>query len=208
MSDTDTPNSDTVAFTAMKDGSRDDYLMLQEKEHRYIEGTADRLLDELRRQGETSMEGYQITRLDHALQSATRAYRDGADADWIVATLLHDIGDGLAPTNHDKFAAAILKPYVREECAWVVEHHGTFQMIYYMHHYGGDPNQREQFKDHPGYQTCIDFCERWDQSSFDPDYDQLDLAFFEPMVRDVFARKPHDPAFMQPGVYAGLPQLA
>lgn len=181
--------------------------MLQEAEHAYINGTADRLLAELRRQGEETLEGYKITRLDHALQSATRAHREGADIDWVVSTLLHDIGDGLAPTNHDKFAAAILKPFVREECTWVVEHHGTFQMVYYMHHYGGDPNQREQFSDSPHYQTCVDFCERWDQSSFDPDYDQEDLAFFEPMVRDVFSRKPHDPANMKPGQALGLPPL-
>ncbi len=205
MSDDTSRQSETVGFKAMKDGTRDDYLMLQKKEHIYNEGTAERLLAELRRQGDVSMEGYKITRLDHALQSATRAHRDGADVDWVVSTLLHDIGDGLAPTNHDKFAAAILKPYVREECAWVVEHHGTFQMIYYIHHYGGDPNQREQFKDHPGYQTCVDFCERWDQSSFDPDYDQEGLAFFEPMVRDVFSRKPHDAAVMKSGEYFGLP---
>ena len=196
--------TDLVSFTAMKDGTRDDYLLLQEKEHAYISGTADRLLDELRRQGEETLEGYRITRLDHALQAATRAHEDGADIDWVVSALLHDIGDGLAPTNHDKFAAAILAPYVREECCWVVEHHGTFQMIYYMHHYGGDPNQREQFKDHGAYQACVDFCERWDQSSFDPDYPQKPLEFFEPMVREVFARKPHDPAHTCPGEYRGL----
>lgn len=197
-------HEDKVSFTAMKDGTRDEYLMLQRHEHEYNKGTADRLLAELSRQGEETLEGYQITRLDHALQSATRAYNEGADIDWIVSALLHDIGDGLAPTNHDKFAATILKPYVREECCWVVEHHGTFQMVYYMHHYGGDPNQRDQFKDHPGYQTCIDFCERWDQSSFDPEYPQRELSFFEPMVREVFSRTPHDPAIMQPGVYLGL----
>ncbi|MEE9315201.1 MAG: HD domain-containing protein [Rhizobiaceae bacterium] len=199
-------SSKTVSFTQMKDGTRQDYAMLAEMEHAYIEGTATRLLAELKRQGDETIEGYKITRLDHALQSATRAHRDGADIDWVVSTLLHDIGDGLAPTNHDKFAAAILKPYVREECAWVVEHHGTFQMIYYMHHYGGDPNQREQFKDHPSYQTCIDFCERWDQSSFDPDYPQEKLTFFEPMVREVFARKPHNETTIKPNIALGLPE--
>lgn len=197
--------SNTVSFTQMKDGTREEYALLQEAEHRYMEGTADRLLAELRRQGEETLEGYQITRLDHALQSATRAYRDGADIDWVVSALLHDIGDGLAPANHDKFAAAILKPYVREECAWVVENHGVFQMVYYMHHYGGDPNQREQFKDNPYYNSCVEFCERWDQSSFDPAYQQEALEFFEPLVRDVFARKPHAIEFTQPGVVRGLP---
>jgi predicted HD phosphohydrolase len=195
----------TVSFTAMKDGTREDYLLLQPLEHDYARGTADRLLAELKRQGAESMEGYQVSRLDHALQAATRAFNDGADADWIVSTLLHDIGDGLAPTNHDKFAAEILRPYVREECTWVVAHHGTFQMVYYLHHYGGDPNQRQQFKNHPSYQACVDFCERWDQSSFDPDYQQKPLGFFEPMVREVFSRKPHDPAHLRAGECPGLP---
>ncbi len=204
----DGSDKSTVSFTQMKQGTAEDYALLAQKEHAYIAGTADRLLSELERQGAETMEGYQISRLDHALQSATRALRDGADDDWVVSTLLHDIGDGLAPANHDKFAAAILKPYVREECAWVVEHHGTFQMIYYMHHYGGDPNQREQFRGHPSYQTCVDFCERWDQSSFDPHYDQEPLAVFEPVLRRVFARSPHDPAHMMPGVVKGLPPAA
>ncbi|MEM7301529.1 MAG: peptidase [Pseudomonadota bacterium] len=198
----------TVSFSQMKDGTKDDYVLLQDLEHDYVSGTAERLLSELKRQGDESLSGYKITRLDHALQSATRAYNDGADIDWVVSTLLHDIGDGLAPTNHDKFAAEVLRPYVREECTWVVEQHGTFQMVYYMHHYGGDPNQREKFKDHPGYQTCVEFCERWDQSSFDPNYQQKDLDFFAPMVREVFARNPHDVAHMRPGEYSGLPRAA
>ncbi len=197
----------TVSFSQMKDGTQQDYQLLQSLEHDYIAGTAVRLLAELVRQGEQSLEGYKISRLDHALQSATRAHNDGADIDWVVSTLLHDIGDGLAPANHDKFAAEVIRPFVRAECTWVVEHHGTFQMIYYMQHHGGDPNQREKFKNHPAYQTCIDFCERWDQSSFDPHYDQKDLAFFEPMLREVFSRKPHDPSHVKAGEYFGLPSV-
>ncbi len=197
----------TVSFTQMKDGTRDDYLFLQDLEHEFIAGTGERILKELAKQADETLTGYKITRLDHALQSATRAENDGADIDWIVATLLHDIGDGLAPANHDKFAAEIIRPYVREECTWVVEHHGAFQKIYYMHHYGGDPNEREGFRDHPNYQACVDFCERWDQSSFDPDYPSKPLDYFAPMVLEVFARKPHDPAVTQQGVVTGLPQV-
>jgi predicted HD phosphohydrolase len=196
-----------VAFRQMKDGTREEYLMLREREHGFIAGTAERLLKELRRADDESLEGYRITRLGHALQSATRALRDGADTDWIVSALLHDIGDGLAPQNHDRFAAEILRPYVREECTWVVEHHGLFQMVYYAHHYGWDPHAREAFKDHPAYQSCVDFCERWDQSSFDDAYDNLPLDTFEPLVREVFARKAYDPAVVQVGVIKGLPPL-
>ena len=197
--------SDTVSFTAMKDGTKEDYVMLQKKEHAYNSGTADRLLDELKRQGNETLEGYKITRLDHALQSATRAYNDGADIDWIVSTLLHDIGDGLAPQNHDRMSAEVIRPFVRWDVAWVVEHHGIFQMLYYGHHYNWDRNARDRYRDHPCFDSCATFCERWDQASFDPDFDTETLDFFEPMLREVFARKAYDPAVIREGEVVGLP---
>jgi predicted HD phosphohydrolase len=195
----------TVSFTRMQDGTREEYELLRDLEQPHLAGTADRLLRELALQDQETLAGYRITRLEHALQSATRAHRDGADIDWVVATLLHDIGDGLAPQNHDRFAAEILRPFVREEVTWVVENHGLFQSYYYGHHYGWDRNARDRFRDHPCYQSCVDFCERWDQSSFDPDYASEPLEYFEPMVRNVFARHAFDPEVLQPGVVRGLP---
>lgn len=199
-----TQGSRTVSFTAMKDGTKEDYALLHDLEKPYLALTADRVLDEMRRQGEATLEGYRITRLEHGLQAATRAEADGADLDWIVAALLHDVGDGLAPQNHDRFSAEVLRPFVRWEVAWVVEHHGIFQMLYYAHHYGWDRNARDQFKDHPCFETCATFCERWDQSSFDPDFESKPLSYFEPMVRQVFARKAYDPAVLQENVSIGL----
>ncbi|SMX26236.1 HD domain protein [Pelagimonas phthalicica] len=197
-------SSEKVSFTQMKDGTKDEYLLLQKLEKPYLSLTADRILDELRRQGAVSLEGYQINRLQHGLQSATRAERDGADIDWIVGALLHDIGDGLAPQNHDRFSAEVIRPFVRWDVAWVVEHHGIFQMIYYAHHYGWDENARDEFKDHPCFNSCAEFCERWDQSSFDPDYDMAPLEHFEPMLREVFARKAYDPDVMREGFVSPL----
>ena len=198
---------ESVSFTQMKDGSKEDYELLHELEKPYLAQTADRLLRELARQAEETLSGYKISRLEHGLQSATRALHDGADADWIVATLLHDIGDGLAPQNHDRFAAEILRPYVRDECAWVVEHHGAFQMYYYAHHYGWDRMEREKYADSPFYPTAVDFCERWDQTSFDPDYPMKPLSFFEPLVRQVFSRKAYDPKVLRSGEVFGLPEV-
>ena len=140
--------------------------------------------------------------------SLQRAQREGADIDWIVATLLHDIGDGLAPQNHDRFAAEIIRPFVRDEVAWTVEHHGIFQMVYYAHHYGWDREERKKYQDHPYYSTCVEFCERWDQSSFDPDYNSNPLEHFEPMVRSVFSRKAYDPEVLRMGEVVGLPKLS
>ncbi|WP_420565472.1 HD domain-containing protein [Thalassobaculum sp.] len=194
----------TVSFTQMKDGTREDYLLLAEHEHAYQSGTADRILSELRRQGEQTLEGYKITRLEHGLQSAARAEADGADIDWIVGALLHDIGDALAPQNHDRMAAEVIRPFVRWEVSWVVEHHGIFQMLYYAHHYGWDRDARDRFRDHPCFQLCADFCERWDQASFDPDYPTPPLEHFEPMVRAVFARKAYDPAVIREGETTAL----
>ena len=196
--------SRTVSFTRMKDGTREDYALLEELEKPYLAMTADRILDELRRQGAVSLEGYRINRLDHGLQSATRAERDGADIDWIVGALLHDIGDGLAPQNHDRFSAEVIRPFVRWDVAWVVEHHGIFQMIYYAHHYNWDANARDRFRDHPCFDSCAGFCERWDQSSFDPDYDALPLEHFEPLLREVFARKAYDPGVIREGFVSPL----
>ena len=131
---------DHVKFRAMKDGDQEDYAFLREHEIAFAEGTADRLLDALVTLDE-GLSGYQVTRLGHSLQSATRAWRDGADTDWVVSTLLHDIGDIYAPYNHDEYAAAILKPFVREQCTWVVEKHGDFQLVYYAEHVGANPEK-------------------------------------------------------------------
>ena len=125
-----------------------------------------------------------------------------------MAALLHEIGDRLAPQNHDRMAAEILRPYVREEVAWVVEHHGIFQMVYYAHHYGWDPEARQRFADHPCFESCAAFCERWDQSSFDPGYPMDPLDSFAEDVRAVFARKAYDPDVIRPGHVEGLPPPA
>ena len=193
-----------VNFVNMKDVTREEYELLARLEKPYLALTADRVLDELKRAGEATLEGYKITRLQHGLQSGTRALRDGADLDWVVGALLHDIGDGLAPQNHDKMSAEVIRPFVRWDVAWTVEHHGIFQMLYYGHHYGWDRNARDQFKDHPVFDNCAEFCERWDQSSFDPDYPTETLEIFEPMVREVFGRKAYNPEIIQEGFVSSL----
>ena len=179
-----------VSFTAMADGTREDYELLDRFEDEFAAGTADRVLDHLRELAD-SVAGYQVDRLEHSLQSATRAYRDGADEEMVVAALLHDIDDLLAPHSHGELAALLLRPYVTERTYWIVRHHGLFQFFYYAHHLGGDRHARDRFRDHPWYQDAVDFCHRWDQCAFDPGYDTLPLEFFEPMVRRVFAREPY-----------------
>ena len=179
-----------VKFTAMKDGSKEDYLLLDKHEQAYIQGTADRIIKFMSGLNST-LEGYQVSRLEHSLQTATRALKDKASDEMVVAALLHDIGDELAPLNHSEYAAAVLKPYVSEKTHWIVEKHGEFQMYYYAHHLGGNKNQREKYKGHKYYQDTVNFCENWDQKSFDPNYKSLTLKEFEPLVKKIFSRKPY-----------------
>ena len=174
----------------MKNGTKEDYLFLDKLEKKYISETADRIIKYLNNYDQT-LEGYQVSRLQHSLQAATRALRDQASEEMIVATLLHDIGDDLAPANHAEYAASILRPYVSEKTYWIMLKHGEFQMYYYAHHIGADRNKRDQYKNHKYYDDCVKFCELWDQSSFDPNYDSLNLKDFEPVIRRVFSRKPY-----------------
>ena len=179
-----------VKFTQMKYGTKEDYLLLEKHEKKYIEGTADRLI-QFMSSLITTLEGYQVSRLEHSLQTATRALNDKAEDEMIVAALLHDIGDELAPLNHSEYAAAVLKPYVSEKTHWIVEKHGEFQMYYYAHHLGGNKNQREKYKGDKYYQDTVNFCENWDQKSFDPNFKSLNLKTFEPLVKKIFSRKPY-----------------
>ena len=180
----------TVKFTQMSEGDKEDYELLANFEDKFIEGTADRILKFMGGLNST-LEGYKIGRLEHSLQTATRALNDKADDEMIVAALLHDIGDELAPLNHSEYAAAVLKPYVSEKIHWLVEKHGEFQMYYYAHHLEGNRNQREKYKGHKYYEDTAKFCENWDQKSFDPNFKSLTLKDFEPYIKKIFNRTPY-----------------
>ena len=179
-----------IKFTQMKDGTKEDYILLDKLEKKFVEETADRVLNTMQRLS-SGLIGYQINRLEHSLQTATRALEENASDEMIVAALLHDIGDELAPNNHAEFAAAILKPYVSEKTTWIVEKHGIFQMYYYAHHLDFNKNERDKYKGHKYYSATVEFCEKWDQSSFDPNYKSLTLKDFEPYVRKIFNRNPY-----------------
>jgi predicted HD phosphohydrolase len=181
---------DTVSFTRMDQGTAEEYAMVGRLWEAHKQATlADSVLGLLKAmQGPTL--GYKIDRYRHSLQTATRARHDGADEELQVVALLHDIGDVVAPDNHSELAAAVLRPYVSEQNHWLVRHHGLFQGYYYFHHSGGDRNERDRFKGHPCFEATARFCERWDQTAFDPDYDSLPLEAFEPMVRKLFAKAP------------------
>lgn len=195
MTDKTASDFGIVSFRRMEDGTREDYELLERAERGYVLALPDRVLAALGKLDQ-SLPGYPVSRLEHSLQAATRALKDGADDELIVAALVHDVGDDLAPYNHSEIAAGIIRPYVRAQVTWIVEQHGLFQTYYYAHHAGRDRNAREKFSGHPWYQACKDFCADWDQCSFDPGYSSLPLGAFESRVREIFSRPPHDPRYV------------
>lgn len=174
-------------FREMKEGTAEDWALIADHFRTFASGVAGRVLDHLRLL-DGDFGGFPIDRLQHSLQTATRTHRDGRDEQYVVMALLHDIGDTLGSFNHPDVAAAILKPFVREELHWTCKHHGHFQGYYYFHYLGMDRESREQFRGNPHFGTCAEFCEKYDQAAFDPDYQSESLEFFEPMVRRVMAR--------------------
>ncbi len=131
--------------------------------------------------------GFPIDRLTHCLQTATRAHRDGRDEEYVVCALVHDLGDTLGSFNHADIAAAVLRPFVSDENHWMVEKHAIFQGYYFFHHLGMDRDMREAFRDHPHFARTEEFCAKYDSPAFDAAAETLPLAYFEPMLRNVFS---------------------
>ena len=187
---TDMPADRFPVGWTMADGTVDQYERI---ERLYRSYTGEALVPHLTtvfRLLEGPTLGYPIDRARHSRQSATRVLRNGEPDEFVVAALLHDIGDVLAPENHSAVAAAVIAPYVSEETEWVVRHHGLFQGYYYFHHFGDDRFARDRYAESPHYDRCVDFCASYDQNCFDPDYDDLPFEDFLPLANEVFARPP------------------
>jgi predicted HD phosphohydrolase len=182
----------TVSFTKMIDGTKEDFDLLDALEAEYVRTLAERLTTAVRSLAH-SLPGYKVSRLEHSLQSATRAHHAGESEEYVVAALLHDIGDELAPYTHGEMVAAVLRPYVAADICWAVGHHGIFQDHYKVNLSDAARAARERYRDHPYYAACVKFCEQYDQNCFDPEYRSLPLSFFEPMMRRVFA----EPRYLQ-----------
>ncbi len=176
-----------ATFRSMDEGTQEDWAAIAADSAGFNKGLAKRVLDHLRLL-DGDFGGFPVDRLTHSLQTATRALRDGRDEEYVVCALLHDIGDTLGSYNHPDIAAAILKPFVSEQNYWMVANHGVFQGYYFFHHLGLDRNMRDQHRDHPWFDYTAEFCEKYDQAAFDPDYDSEPLDVFEPMVERVFAK--------------------
>ncbi len=180
---------DRVSFSQMIDGTREDFEIIAANDDETAKDLPRRIIEHLKLLDEDDG-AYHISRLGHSLQTATRVERDGGDDDWIVAALIHDIGDVLAPFTHANVAYEIIRPFVREEIAWTVKNHGIFQMFYNKSLDEKDRNLRNSLKDSPHYHVALHFVESYDQSSFDPAYETFPLEHFLPKVEKVFSREP------------------
>jgi predicted HD phosphohydrolase len=187
MADIEHHEGPRAKFRAMVDGTQEDWATIAGHFVPFAADVATRVLDHLKLL-DGDYGGFPVDRLTHSLQTATRAHRDGRGETYVVMALLHDIGDTLGSYNHPDVAAAIVKPFVTQEEHWICANHGAFQGYYYFHYLGMDRNAREAFRDHPHFAACEEFCAKYDQAAFDPDYDSEPLEFFEPMVRRVMAR--------------------
>ena len=170
-------------FTRMDEGTKEDFELLKEVHERSLAALPDLLYKLLDDVGNDDF--YNISRKEHCLQSATRALRDNRDEEYIVVTLFHDICEALGPFNHGEVIASILRPFISRNNYWMLANHGLFQTYYYGKFLGLDPDARDQYKTDPAYEQTVEFCEKYDQLSFDPDYKSEPLSTFDPMVRRV-----------------------
>jgi len=193
MADTSThvPATGTESsFRRMDESTLEQWMVIGAETSQNQVRVAEKVLDMLRSLNSIS-DGFITDQLTHCLQTATRAERDGADQEVVVAALCHDIGKAISVPNHPEIAASMLKPYVRSEVYDMIRVHQDFQGRHYYAHFGGDPEAREKHRpdlDDETWALCERFADEWDQTSFDPDYDTLPLEHFEPMVREVFAQ--------------------
>jgi predicted HD phosphohydrolase len=186
MTETATDARSRAKFHAMTEGTKEDWDRIAIGAIDLAAGLPDRVLAHLRLLG-GDYGGFAVDRLEHSLQTATRAHRADRDDEYVFCALIHDIGDLLGPLNHADVAAAVVKPFVSEQNHWMVEKHAIFQGYYFFHHLGLDPDMREQFRGQEWFDYTAEFCHEYDQPAFDPGYDTLPLEHFEPLVRQVMS---------------------
>ncbi len=184
MSDVQAPRA---RFHHMKDGTAEDWQVIAQSFGRYAQSLPDRILEHLRVL-DGDFGGFPIDRLSHCLQTATLAHRDGKDDEYVVCALLHDIGDTLGSYNHADVAAVLLEPFVSEANHWMIKHHAIFQGYYFFNYLGLDRDLRDNYRDHPHFKRTVEFVSKYDAPAFDPEGEILPLEYFEPMVRQVFAK--------------------
>jgi predicted HD phosphohydrolase len=180
-----------ASFTTFEHSTREEWAEIMRQIPTTQAMAAHNVIEQLRMLGRDHG-GFPVSRLEHSLQTATRAAEDGRDDEYVLCALVHDIGDTLAPFNHPSIAAGIVKPFVSEAHHWMVEHHGIFQGYYFWHHIGLDRDTRDRYRDSPYYELTEEFCAKYDQTAFDPDYVSAPL---EPLVRQFLVPKGYEESY-------------
>jgi predicted HD phosphohydrolase len=175
-----------TTFTRMDQSTAEQWAVIGKETYEHQGRVAESVLEMLRSLAGIT-DGFAVDQLTHSLQTATLAERAGADPDVVFASLLHDIGKAVSVPNHPEIAAAIIKPYVREDVYHMIRAHQDFQGRHYYAHFGADPDAREKYRGESWYELAEQFADEWDQIAFDPDYDTLPLEHFEPLVREKLA---------------------
>jgi predicted HD phosphohydrolase len=142
----------------------------------YAERRAEAVLDLLRAGKDDPTFGYRLNSYHHALQSATLIVRDNLSAEDVVVAVLHDVGYHPCPERHGAFAAELLGGYISERNDWMLRHH---QLV--------DSPEWSRWSSHPHASWTETFFERYDTDAMDPEYDNLPIEFFEPLIRQIFA---------------------
>lgn len=177
-----------MSFTRMDQGSTTDWMVIGGEVAKRQAGMPETIKAMLKQLAE-QVDGFAIDQLQHGLQTATRAVRDGASEELVVAALCHDIGKVISVINHPAIAAEILKPYVSRETYDIVRTHQDFQGKHYYALMGMDPEARQKYAQEPWFELAKKFTDEWDQTSFDPNYETLPLDYFEPMIDRIFSKE-------------------
>ncbi len=181
-------------FRTISESTQDDWQLIGRELQLFARRLPDRLIAHLKLlQGDHG--GFPVDRLEHCLQTATRAFQAGRDEEYVVCALLHDIGDTLGPHNHADIAAAIVQPFVSEENHWIIQHHAIFQGYYFFHYLGLDRDLREKFRGHPHFEKTEEFCRLFDEVAFDRNFKSMPLEAFEPMLQRVL-REPRQSMYV------------
>ena len=180
-------------FKSLAESTKEEWdCISQQYEVGVIQSTPQTLINLIESQrGEDKKFGHPVDLYQHQLQTATRAYKDGASEEIIVMGLFHDAAEYLSPHNHGQSIAAILYPYLSPKAYWMLAHHDIFQTYYYLHHSNQNSDEyRGRFREHRYYSDTVYFCENYDQNSFDADYQSFPIETFEPMIYRFFQQQP------------------
>jgi predicted HD phosphohydrolase len=183
---------ESAQFRALSEASPNDWLIIDraEREYRRDYGPGDGLLRFMATLEHGDPLGVSVNLYTHCLQTATRVLEAGRDDELVVVALFHDLPEAISDNHHGLLAAQILAPWISERRSWLLIHHVEFQNFHFANHPTRNRNERDRYRGHPCYAETAEFCELYDQNSFDPDYPTLPLTEFEPIVRRFFSGPP------------------